>query len=228
MTDAIMKFLKGFGGFIINLFKKPVFWLCTAIAVLAVVCSIQHKSIVQKENERVRLEDNQSALLGDIEKYRTENGELAASVQTLTMKSEELGALLPKYEKEIKSLKIELKNAKNMAHVETLTSVEVVAPLEPSAADSTRTEGAPESPEKPFVPREFSWSDEWIDIVGKVYADSVQCSFSSRDSLLLIAHYQKRKCIFGKGKKGKLIKYDVRTKNPHTDIKGVEYIEVVE
>lgn len=208
---------------------SPFFWLCVALVALVAVCSIQHSKLVKTKEEAARLENNQTSLLSQVELYRTENGELAASVQSLSLKNAEIGALLPQYEKEIKQLRIDLRNAKNIAHVDTETSVDIVAPLEP-ADTITQDDGEEPTPKEdiPTYPRDFSWSDDWITVTGKVYADTVVCSFVSRDSLLLVAHYAKRKCLFARGKKGKLIKYDVRTKNPHTDIKGVEYIEVIE
>lgn len=207
---------------------SPALWLSILIIALVSICCIQHQSIARTEKERVRLEDNQAALLLDMEKYKTENGELVASVQALSLKSEELGALIPKYEKEIKALKIDLKNAKNLAHVETVTSISVEAPLQQDTTHVADSGSDPEAPEVPFVPREFFWEDDWITIRGRVLQDTVICSFVNRDSLTLVAYYQKRKCLFSRGRKGKLIKYDVKTKNPHTDIKAVEYIELIE
>lgn len=211
-----------------NILLKPAFWLILALIALAAVCAIQHKNLTQKEKERARLEDNQSALLLDMEKYRTENGELVASVQALTLKGEELGALIPKYEKEIRSLKIDLKNAKSIASVETETSISVAAPLQEVIQQQEENIPEPEEPVEQPGPREFFWEDDWITIQGKVYPDTVICSFVNRDSLILVARYQKKRCLFSKGRKGKLIKFDVKTKNPHTDIKGVEYIELIE
>ena len=211
-----------------NILLKPAFWLILALIALAAVCAIQHKNLAQKEKERARLEDNQSALLLDMEKYRTENGELVASVQALTLKGEELGALIPKYEKEIRSLKIDLKNAKSIASVETETSISVAAPLQEVIQQQEENTPDPEEPVEQPGPREFFWEDDWITIQGKVYPDTVVCSFVNRDSLILVARYQKKRCLFSKGRKGKLIKFDVKTKNPHTDIKGVEYIELIE
>ena len=233
MKAFLLKLLQGAWSLLCNLAKKPWFWLCVAIFALVTICTIQHRQLAQERQEAARLEDNQSALLLDMEKYRTENGELVASVQALTLKHDELSALIPQYEKEIKQLKIDLRNAKNIAHVETETSVDIIAPLVPETPPETISPAKDEdsqvpTEEAPFVPREFVWEDDWITVAGKVYADTVVCSFVSRDSLMLVAHYAKRKCLFFKGRKGKLIKYDVKSKNPHTDIKGVEYIEVVE
>ncbi|MBR4228057.1 MAG: hypothetical protein IKR72_03040 [Bacteroidales bacterium] len=214
-----------------NLLLKPAFWLCAVLIALVVVCTIQHKKLVQTKEEAARLEDNQTSLLSQVEYYRSENGELVASVQSLTMRNEEIGALLPQYEKELKSLKIELRKAKSIAHVETETNAEIVAPIQPGTGPAEPVAPANEDKDKekaPTYPREFSWSDDWLSVSGKIYPDTVVCSIVNRDSLLLVAHYAKRKCLFFKGRKGKLLKYDVKTKNPHTEIKGLEFIEVIE
>ena len=212
-----------------KLLLTPAFWLCAVLIALAAVCTIQHKKLVQTKEEAARLEDNQTSLLSQVEYYRSENGELVASVQSLTMRNEEIGALIPQYEKELKSLKIELRNAKSIGHVETETKAEIVAPIQPGTGPEAGTpaDGSNEPEDNP-LPREFSWSDDWLTVNGKIYPDTVVCSIFNRDSLLLVAHYAKRKCLFFKGRKGKLLKYDVKTKNPHTEIKGLEFIEVIE
>ena len=229
MNPIIAKVLE----WLLGLLKKPVFWLCVALAIAVAILSIQHKKLAQAKEEAARYEENQTALLSDMEKYRTENGELVASVNALSLKAEELGVLIPKYEKEIKQLKIDLRNAKNIAHVSTETSVGIIAPLGPETPPETISPGKDEPQDtipkdEPPMARDFSWSDDWITVQGKVYPDTVVCTFVSRDSLMLVAHYAKKNCIFKRWRKGKLIKYDVKTKNPHTDIKGVEYIEVIE
>lgn len=220
-------------GWLSGIVRKPVFWLCAALAVAIVLLYDEHTKLIQTRNDAARIKDNQAVLLGQMKRYRTENGELAASVSALSLKANELEDLIPKYVREISQLKVDLRNAKNMAHVSTETTVNIVAPLQPespSEADSTATDWKVVNDETKTPPagRDFSWSDEWVSVAGKVYPDTVVCTFVSIDSLLLVAHYQKRKCLFRKWRKGKLIKYDVTAKNPHTDIKSIEYIEVVE
>lgn len=216
---------------VLKVLKSPIFWLVTLLLALSITCTIQHKNIVQKGQEVARLESNQTSLLSQVEYYRTENGELVASVQALTLKKEEFESLMPKYEKEIKALKIELSNVRNISHVETETDVDIVAPVTSPAvvADSSIVEAA-EVPEnegqQEEYPKEFSWMDDWTEVRGKIYADSVSCSIVCRDSLVLVAHYAKKKCLFKK--KGKLIKYDVRSKNPHVKVIGAELIDVIE
>ena len=214
---------------LLKLIKSPLFWLIAAVIVLGSVCSVQSARLKEVKAEASRLEDNQSALLGQIECYKTENGELAASVQAVTLKADELSSLIPAYESELKQLRIGLKNAKSLAHLSTQTTAEIAAPLivrELKEDDAPASSGQVQS--APRDSRDFSWSDEWISVSGKVYRDTVICSFVSRDSLTLVAHYAKRKCIFARWRKGKLVKYDVVSANPHTEIADVEYIEVVE
>lgn len=211
---------------LLKLIKSPLFWLIAAVFVLGSVCSVQSARLKEVKAEASRLEDNQSALLGQIERYKTENGELAASVQAVTLKADELSALIPAYKSRLKQLRIDLKNAKSLAHLSTQITAEIAAPL---IVKELKEDGAPASSEQEqSAPRDFSWSDEWITVSGKVYRDTVVCSFVSRDSLTLVAHYAKRKCIFARWRKGKLVKYDVVSANPHTEIANLEYIEVVE
>lgn len=211
---------------LLKLIKSPLFWLIAAVIVLGSVCSVQSARLKEVKAEASRLEDNQAALLGQIERYKTENGELAASVQAVTLKADELSSLIPAYESELKQLRIDLKNAKSLARLSTQTTAEIAAPL---IVRELKEDDAPASSEsEQSAPRDFSWSDEWIAVSGKVYRDTVVCSFVSRDSLTLVAHYARRKCIFARWRKGKLVKYDVVSANPHTEIADVEYIEVVE
>lgn len=215
---------------VLKVLKSPIFWLGALLLALAITCTIQHRNIVQKGQEVARLESNQTSLLSQVEYYRTENGELVASVQALTLKKEELESLMPKYEREIKALKIELSNVRNISNVETKMEVDIAAPVSPPAAIPASSIGEeselPEKEEPDTYPKEFSWRDDWTEVRGKIYADSVSCSIICRDSLVLVAHYAKKKCLFKK--KGKLIKYDVRSKNPHVKVMGAELIDVIE
>lgn len=218
---------------ILKVLKSPVFWLGALIIGLAITCSIQHKKLSEKGEEVARLECNQTTLLKDVEHYRSKNGELVTSVNALTLHKDELETLIPKYENEIRSLKIKLEDAKSIAHIETETNVEASIPIAdqsvPASEDSVlKTPESVPSPEQnvPAVPKEFYWKDDWTEISGKIYADSLSCSVTCRDSITLVAHYERRKCLFKK--KGKLIKYDVKSKNPHVTVKGVDVVELIE
>lgn len=217
---------------LIKLLKSPVFWLSLAVIDLAITCSIQRRNITEKGKEVARLTGNQTTLLSQIEYHKSRNNELVASVQALTLKRDELAALIPAYESEIKSLKIELKNVRSISHIETEMNVDVTVPVPAVSVPESPVivpktdESVPAGEKKQDYPIEFSWRDDWTEICGKIYADSVSCVVTSRDSLLLVSHYEKKKCLFKR--KGKLIKYDVRSKNPHVTIKGVELVDVIE
>ena len=218
---------------LIKLLKSPVFWLSLAVIGLAITCSIQRRDITEKGKEVARLECNQTTLLKDVEHYRGKNGELVTSVNALTLRKDELETLIPKYENEIRSLKIKLEDAKSIAHIETETNVEASIPIAdqsvPAVVDSVlKTPVSVPVPEQsvPALPKEFYWKDDWTEISGKIYADSLSCSVTCRDSITLVAHYERKKCLFKK--KGKLIKYDVKSKNPHVTVKGIDVVELIE
>lgn len=194
---------------------------------LASVCMTQRRTLASRAAEIQRLSDNQSTLLSQVEYYESENGELVASVQALSLKRDELSALIPEYENEIKNLRLELKNIRTFGHIEMEMFINATAPIQiDSVPDDIQSVPA----SQPIVPEErhmdFSWRDNWTDLRGRIYADSVACSLSCRDTLTLVAHYSKRKCLFKK--KGRLLKYDVKSRNPHVTVSNMEIVEVVE
>ena len=197
------------------------------VIVLASICVSQRKNLAYREDEIHRLTINQSALLSQVQYYKSENGDLVASVQALTMRRDELSELIPEYEQEIKSLRIELKNIKSIGHVEAEIDIEAVAPISEVIVPEVEHDVPVQGPTVPDNDaREFSWHDTWTDLRGRIYADSVSCRVSCRDTLTLVAHYSRRKCLFKK--KGKLVKYDVKSRNPHVQINNLEIVEVVE
>lgn len=216
---------------ILKLLKSPALWLGLAVAGLAVTCAVQRGSISRKSEEAARLASNQAALLSQIEYHRSRNDELVASVRALTLRRDELSALIPGYEEEIRSLRIELDNVRSVSHVSTEMALGVTVPILDFTVpelDFTVPKSGGSVPEEDdtVYPREFSWRDDWTEISGKIYADSLSCVVVSRDSLLLVAHYERRKCLFKK--KGRLIKYDVRSRNPHVTVTDLELVDVID
>ena len=204
----------------LKILKSPTFWRIAIVAILAAVAFLAVKRVLAQREEIERLQANEAALLGDLEHYTDENGELHASVMALTMRSAEFEALIPKYEADIKALKIRARDLEHVAQVATQTLAEFTADVR---VDTVYVR--PDQP--PVITRQFEWSDEWVSVAGRINDDKVACSVQGVDSLTLIAYRRPRgwwifKC------KGKIVKYDVKSANPHTTIGAVEYVEIME
>lgn len=211
---------------ILTIVRKPLFWAILAIAALLTVTTAQRSAIVDQKADISRYQANHESLLKDLQFYELENGNLAATVQALTLRGEEMEALIPAYKSEISQLKLKVEDLQSVAHLNTVTEASVLAPI-----DAIRTPQEPGEYEDAQVsetdkPHSFQYTDDYITINGIIDGNQVQVNVEHRDSLTLIAHRKSNKCLFRR--KGKIIGYNVTSRSPYTKITDVEYIELTE
>ena len=193
--------------FLLKTLKKPMSWALLVLAIAAATIAAQASVIRKQKAETVRLQVNQEALLSEVKTYQDKEENL-----------------VPEYAQEIDRLKIKLKEVQSTAHV----ALETIANLQ---ATTALVQDAPPPPDLPApqlpieVPREFNYKDTWITVSGRMFNDSiVDLSIIHKDSLTLVAHRTKKKCL----RRSKIIKYDVLSKSPYTSISDVNYIELTE
>ena len=217
---------------ILNILKSPIFWIVILSISLIVSICLSRAIITKQEEEINRLEINQQTLIEQVEYYIDENGYQVATIQALSLKQAEFESLMPQYTNEIERLRIKIKNLQSVAHVSSKMSADINTPLVdyiPRAEMEVRIQEIADSLEQTYNKNDikyFQWDDGWLSISGNVSADSVMCNVTSRDSLTLIAHRERRRCLFKR--KGKIIRYDVKSANPHTIVDDIQYIEIVE
>lgn len=207
---------------ILRLLKSVQFWLIVALTITIGIIAIISRQSAERKQEIDRLSTNQSTLLADVEYYTAENGKLVASVNALSLRKDELELLMPKYEQEIKNLRLKVSDLESMAHIGSETKIEITAPIveEPIIKEDT-----------PIVPpvvmeRAFHFADNWVMLDGIIKEDTVNVDIHIIDSLTIVAYRQPRKCIFKR--KGKIVRYDVVSSNPYTKVNSVNYIELME
>lgn len=200
-----------------SLVKSPYFWLILAVIILGGTLRWSLSQNAKNEAEIERLENNQTTLLGDVEYYRAENGELAASVQSLTMKRDEFAALLKAERRKVEELNIRIQELESIGEVDTESEVTFEADIIP--ADTV------------YIPEPimgtFEWSDPWVRVVGELHPDKIKAQINITDTITIIAHRKSRgwwifRC------KGKITHYDAVSANPHTSISDIRYIELTD
>ena len=198
-----------------SIFKSLTFWLFVAIVILGSALYLSLKENADRGAEIVRLEDNQTTLLGEVEHYKTENGRLAASVQVLTMKRDEFAELLKAERRKVESLGIRIAELESLGEVTTDTDIDVEAEIVPPDTIYINN---------PIIGT-FDWSDGWVRVTGELTPDLVKARINITDTITIVAHRKARKWLFFRCK-GKITHYDAVSANPHTHINHIEYVEI--
>lgn len=196
-------------------------YLFLAVLIASGLLWLQTARLRSERRERQRLESNQTALLSDVEFYRTKAGESAASVQRLELRAAEFEKLRVADAATIRRLGIRIRRLEATAKTATQTVVELQAALR----DTVIYREAPAGPVVADSLRAFRWRDPWVTVEGLVGRDSVACRVESIDTLRQIVHRVPRRFLFIRWGT-KAIRQEVISSNPHTRIVYTEYIEL--
>ncbi len=200
-----------------RIFGSLYFWLILAIVLLGGTLYWSLTQNAQNEAEIERLEGNQTTLLGEVEYYRSENGELVASVQALTMKRDEFAELLKTERRKVEELNIRIQDLESIGEVDTESEVTFEADiLPPDTVYQT----------EPIMGC-FEWTDPWVRVVGELHPEKVKVKINSIDTITIVAHRKARKWLFFRCK-GNITHYDALSSNPHTSISDIRYIELTD
>ena len=196
-------------------------FLFIALLIVGGLLWVQTARLRSKERERRRLESNQTALMSDVEIYRTKAGKAAASNMVLNLRVSELEKLRAADAESIRDLGIKIKRVEATAKTATATVIELKARLRDTVI-SRKPEAVPMVHDTLQV---FRWRDPWVTVEGLIDGDSVGCRVESIDTLRQVVHRVPRRFWFIRWGT-KAIRQEVVSSNPHTQIVYTEYIEL--
>ena len=203
--------------------KKYIIIAAIALAVAAVVTIwVQRSRINQLTGERDKYRANTETLLQDVSRYQTKDSLNAAKVGVLELKLSEFERYRASDAELIKTLQTKNREleAVTTAQMETITQLRgtVRDSIVYLPGDTITT-----------VLKCVDISDPWFSIKGCAMPDGeFTGTFVNRDSVLIVATVQYKRFLnfLWKTKKVKNREIDIISKNPHTKIMGVEYIEI--
>lgn len=203
--------------------KKYLIWAAIAMVVAAVATIwVQRTKIEKLTDERNRYRGNTETLLQDVETYKTKDSLNAAKVGVLELKLSEFEKNRASDAELIKTLQTKNRELEAV----TTAQMETITKLRGTVRDSivylpgdTTT----------IVLKCVDISDPWFSLKGCTTPDGeFTGTFVNRDSILVAATVQYKRFLgfLWKTKKIKNREIDVISRNPHTKIMGVEYIEI--
>lgn len=203
--------------------KKYLIIAAIALAVSAVVTIwVQRSRINTLTGERDKYRTNTETLLQEVSRYQTKDSLNAAKVGVLELKLSEFEKYRASDAELIKTLQTKNRELERV----TTTQMETINELRGTVRDSivylpgdTTT----------IVLKCVDISDPWFSLKGCTTPDGeFTGTFVNRDSILVAATVQYKRFLgfLWKTKKIKNREIDVISRNPHTKIMGVEYIEI--
>lgn len=190
-------------------------FLFIALALLVGTNIFLFKRLDSVKKERDRLESNQTALLSDVEHYKTEAGKNAASVSRLELTKDELEKKNKDLTHIVDDLNIKIKRIQSATSTTTKTEVEIETEVRDSIVYRNQLDTI----------LNFNWHDAWVNLTGSIDKGKLSAKIESTDTLHHIVHKIPKKFLFFRfGVKA--IKLDVVNSNPHSKIVYTEYIEL--
>ena len=197
-----------------NNIKKYWKWIVGIYIVLTtVLLLIFMNSYKRAKIENGRLTNNQTALMTDIEYYKTESGRNASKIMELELTKSEFEKLLPELQKQVKELKIKNKYLESLSSTGTKTDVDGSSTLRDTVYITVKDSSVIKQEAK-----YFKWSDSWNEIQGTIYPnDKVDVSYHGVDTLTMAAVRVPKKFLFFRWGT-KYIEVDAVNANPSTKI----------
>lgn len=181
--------------------------------------SFREISILRENVNRYKA--NTTALMQDIEQYRTSDSLNAAKVGVLSLKLSEIEDLRAEDIKTIESLKIKKRELEQV----TTMQMQTIANIKGEVRDTIIYVNN--------IMQDTLWtldvSDEWIDLHGVIGKDrAFDGTLEVRDSLTIVETVQRKRFLgfLWKTKKVKSREIDVVNKNPYSQIVGLESIRI--
>lgn len=196
-------------------------WLIVGaiFAALLVFAGFQQNAIENLKQERNRYERNTESLLLDVAQYKTRDSLNAAKVGALELTIEEYKRFRAADAKLIKTLQTKNRDLTAITTAQSQTIMEL-------SAIPRDTVIIRDSVAMPAVA--VHTGDAWYDFDGVLTEKEFTGTLVNRDSLLVAETVQYKRFLgfLWKTKRIKNKQIDVVSKNPHTTIMGIEYIEI--
>lgn len=188
------------------------------LALVGVVfIGMQALRIKSLTGERDRYRSNTTALLRDVERYRTSDSLNAVKTEVLSLKLSEMERYRAEDLKTIESLKLRKKDLEQV----TTMQMQTIADLRGTVADTVVMVR-----EVRDTVQVLHVSDEWIDLHGIVADGAFDGTLEVRDSIYIVESVTRKRFLgfLWRTKKVKARSVDVVSKNPYTEVMGVESI----
>lgn len=199
-----------------NGWKSLIAVACIVAAAIAFL--LMNREIQQLTAERDKYKGNTAALLSDVEIFKMRDSLNAARVESLQLTIKEFERFRASDAELIRELKA---RNRDLSAVNT-TQSQTIIDLRATPRDTVIV--VRDSIVTPAVA--VHCGDAWFDFDGLLTKDQFTGTLKNRDSLLLAETVKYKRFLFWKTRKIKDRELNVVSRNPHTQILGVEHVVI--
>lgn len=200
-------------------------YVVIVFAVLLGVIAFLMYSVRSLHQDRERLENNQTALLEDVEYYKTESGNYAASVQALELTKKELSQHCQELTETIEDLNLKIKRIEAVSATATETNIPIETEVTDSIVYRVNTDRLVPVPVIRDTLMAIRYKDPWVELNGIVNRGVFKGNIHTVDTLYQVVHRVPYQWWFFKWGT-KAIRQEIKSSNPYTTIVYAEYIEL--
>lgn len=199
-------------------FLPPLLFVASAVLALGIIWG-QHKSIQRLTSERDRYKGNTEALMTDVERFQVRDSLSAARVEALELTVREF----ERFRSEDAALIRELRQRnRDLASVNT-TQAQTIIEMAAVPRDTVIIRDS-----IPVKAVAVHCGDAWYDFDGLLTENEFSGNLTNRDSLILAetVKYHRFLGFLWKTKRVDERQATVVSRNPHTEILGVEHVVI--
>lgn len=199
--------------------KKIIIILGVLVVVL--VAYFLNVRVSQLKHDRDTYKRNNAVLLNDVKYYRALDSLNAARVGVLELSIQDYERFMKEDADLINKLKRKNEELQNFSKIQAETIIKIRAQIKDSLIY------IPGDTAYQLIPC-VSFRDSWTNIEACVYNDTLIGDIQIRDSLILYETiiYKRFLGVLWKTKKIKERSFNIVSKNPYTEIKGVEVVSI--
>lgn len=194
---------------------KRILGIAAVVVAILFLLGYQSHTIDKLREDRDKYRSNTTTLMEDVSRYKVRDSLSGARVEALELSVKELQKWRAEDADLIEDLKIKNRDLASVNKAQTQTIIELrSAPKDTVVLIDSIPVGA----------KKIHSGDRWYDFDGILTDDVFTGSISIRDSLVMVDQVKYKRFLFWNTKKIKERSLDCVSKNPHTQVMGVEYI----
>lgn len=195
--------------------RRIGFIVLVIVAISSIATSrILYNSVVELQSDKTRLQNNVRITFETLQHYKTSDSLNAATIHILKMEKSELQSTNTSLNRNVKDLKLRIKDIESISVFNMQSSYAISAKL----IDSTEVIRDSAGVSLDTITTSYArYKDDWIDFTQRQYNGNTETKIHTKDSIVVVQNWERYKFLWFKfGKKSH--RETIKNYNPYSNI----------